>query len=228
MAAKPSYAMSLEEALKAVNSTATGLSQEEAQKRLAEYGLNELQKEKRASSIKMFLEQFTDILIIILLIATGLSLAVGEIIDAIVIIAIVLATAILGFVEEFRSEKAVEALKKMAAPTAVVLRDGREVKIAASEVVPGDIILLFTGDKVPADARLIESVNLKIDEASLTGESSPVNKNVDTCREETSLNDRRNMAFTGTVVVYGRGQGSSYINGHEYRIWKNRQNGADD
>jgi len=206
LAAKSSYAMSLEEALKAVNSTATGLSQEEAQKRLAEYGLNELQKEKRASSIKMFLEQFTDILIIILLIATGLSLAVGEIIDAIVIIAIVLATAILGFVEEFRSEKAVEALKKMAAPTAVVLRDGREVKIAASEVVPGDIILLFTGDKVPADARLIESVNLKIDEASLTGESSPVNKNVDTCREETSLNDRRNMAFTGTVVVYGRGK----------------------
>ena len=206
MAAKPSYAMSPEEALKAVNSAATGLSQEEAQKRLAEYGLNELQKEKRASSIKMFLEQFTDILIVILLIATALSLAIGEIIDAIVIIAIVLATAILGFVEEFRSEKAVEALKKMTAPTAVVLRDGREMKIATSEIVPGDIILLFTGDKVPADARLIESVNLKIDEASLTGESSPVNKNVDVCGEETSLNDRRNMAFTGTVVVYGRGK----------------------
>jgi len=206
LAAKPSYAMSPEEALKAVNSAATGLSQEEAQKRLAEYGLNELQKEKRASSIKMFLEQFTDILIVILLIATALSLAIGEIIDAIVIIAIVLATAILGFVEEFRSEKAVEALKKMTAPTAVVLRDGREMKIATSEIVPGDIILLFTGDKVPADARLIESVNLKIDEASLTGESSPVNKNVDVCGEETSLNDRRNMAFTGTVVVYGRGK----------------------
>jgi Ca2+-transporting ATPase len=198
--------MSPGEALKAVNSAETGLSQAEAQRRLAEYGLNELQKEKRASPIKMFLEQFTDILIIILLIATALSLAIGEFIDAIVIIAIVLATAILGFVEEFRSEKAVEALKKMAAPTATVLRDGRELRIRASELVPGDVILLFTGDKVPADARLIEAINLKIDEASLTGESSPVNKNVDACGEETALNDRRNMAFTGTVVVYGRGK----------------------
>jgi Ca2+-transporting ATPase len=197
--------MSPGEALKAVNSAETGLSQAEAQRRLAEYGLNELQKEKRASPIKMFLEQFTDILIIILLIATALSLAIGEFIDAIVIIAIVLATAILGFVEEFRSEKAVEALKKMAAPTATVLRDGRELRIRASELVPGDVILLFTGDKVPADARLIEAINLKID-ASLPGESSPVNKNVDACGEETALNDRRNMAFTGTVVVYGRGK----------------------
>ena len=206
MASKPLYTMSPEEALKAVDSTETGLSQTEAQKRLTEYGPNELKKEKRASPIKMFLEQFTDILIIILLIATALSLAVGEFIDAIVIIAIVLATATLGFVEEFRSDKAVEALKKMAAPTATVLRDGKELKIAAGEIVPGDVMLLFTGDKVPADARLIEAINLKIDEAPLTGESSPVNKNVDVCGEETALNDRRNMAFTGTVVVYGRGK----------------------
>ena len=198
--------MSPGEALEAVNSAETGLSQAEAQRRLAEYGPNELKKEKRASPIKMFLEQFTDILIIILLIATALSLAVGEFIDAIVIIAIVLATATLGFVEEFRSDKAVEALKKMAAPTATVLRDGKELKIAAGEIVPGDVMLLFTGDKVPADARLIEAINLKIDEAPLTGESSPVNKNVDVCGEETALNDRRNMAFTGTVVVYGRGK----------------------
>jgi Ca2+-transporting ATPase len=206
LASKPLYTMSPEEALKAVDSTETGLSQTEAQKRLTEYGPNELKKEKRASPIKMFLEQFTDILIIILLIATALSLAVGEFIDAIVIIAIVLATATLGFVEEFRSDKAVEALKKMAAPTATVLRDGKELKIAAGEIVPGDVMLLFTGDKVPADARLIEAINLKIDEAPLTGESSPVNKNVDVCGEETALNDRRNMAFTGTVVVYGRGK----------------------
>lgn len=198
--------MSREETLKELNSTETGLSQTEAQERFAQYGPNELQKERRSSPIKMFLEQFTDILIIILLIATGLSIAVGEIVDAIVIIAIVVATAVLGFVEEFRSEKAVEALKKMTAPTAVVMRDGKEVKIPASGIVPGDIVLLFTGDKVPADARLIESVNLKIDEAPLTGESSPVNKNTNACPSETSLNDRRNMIFTGTVVVYGRGK----------------------
>jgi Ca2+-transporting ATPase len=203
---KPWHAMSPEETLKELNSVEHGLTQAEAQRRLADYGLNELRKEKGSSPIKMFLEQFTDVLIIILLIATVLSLAVGEIVDAIVIMAIVLATAVLGYVEEFRSEKAVEALKKMTAPTAVALRDGKEVKISAREIVPGDVILLFTGDRVPADARLIESFNLKVDEASLTGESSPVNKNVDTCAEGLPLNDRKNIAFTGTVVVYGRGK----------------------
>jgi len=206
LVSKSWHAMSPEETLKELNSTEHGLSQAEVQKRLAEYGLNELQKEKRASPIKMFLKQFTNILIIILLIATALSIVVEAIVDAIIIIAIVLATAILGFVEEFRSEKAVEALEKMTAPTAIVLRDKKEVKVPASEIVPGDVILLFTGDRVPADARLIESVNLKVDEASLTGESSPVNKNVDACAEGLPLNDRRNMAFTGTVVVYGRGK----------------------
>jgi Ca2+-transporting ATPase len=200
------HTMSPEETLKELNSAEHGLSQEEVQKRLAEYGLNELQKEKRASPIRMFLKQFTDILIIILLIATALSIAVEAIVDAIIIIAMVLATAILGFVEEFRSEKAVEALEKLTAPTAIVLRDKKEVKVPANEIVPGDVILLFTGDRVPADVRLIESVNLKVDEASLTGESSPVNKNVDACAEGLPLNDRRNMAFIGTVVVYGRGK----------------------
>jgi Ca2+-transporting ATPase len=198
--------MNAEETLKALNGTATGLSQAEAQRRLAEYGPNELKKEKRASPIKLFLEQFTDILVVILLIATALSVAVGEIIDAVVIIAIVLATAILGFVEEFRSEKAVEALRKMTAPTAVVLRDGKEVKILSSAIVPGDVVLLYTGDKVPADARILKSFNLKIDEASLTGESSPVNKNMELCQADVPLNDRRNMVFTGTIVVYGRGE----------------------
>ena len=206
MASKSWHAMSPEETLRELNSTETGLSQAEAQKRLIEFGPNELQKEKHASSIKMFFEQFTDVLIIILLIATALSLAIGEIIDAIVIVAIVLATAVLGFVEEFRSEKAVQALKKMTAPTATVLRDGKDVKIAASEIVPGDIVLLFTGDKIPADSRLVKAINLKVDEASLTGESSPANKNVDACGVGTALNDRRNMVFTGTVVVYGRGE----------------------
>ncbi|HVO86008.1 MAG TPA: HAD-IC family P-type ATPase, partial [Candidatus Eisenbacteria bacterium] len=194
------------------------MSQEEAQKRLLQYGLNELKKEKGMSPIKMFLEQFTDILIIILLIATALSIGtyvyklsqgiteVSELYDAIVIIAIVIATATLGFFEEFRSEKAVEALKKMTAPTASVIRGGKEMRIPASDVVPGDVILLFTGDKVPADARVVESFNLKMDEAPLTGESAPVNKNTDVCPVDATLNDRVNTAFTGTIVVYGRGK----------------------
>ena len=190
-----------------------GLSQEEARRRLERFGPNELRKEKGASKIRMFFEQFADILMIILLVAVGLSVFsffytqdIGELYDALVIVAIVIATATLGFAEEFRSEKAVEALKKMTAPTAMVLRDGREIKIQTSEIVPGDVILLFTGDKIPADSRLIEAINLKIDEAALTGESSPVSKSVGPLAADLPLNDRRNMAFTGTIVVYGRGK----------------------
>jgi len=203
---KPWHAKEIQETLQTLNTKDTGLSQEEAQKRLMEYGPNELKKEKGKSRIKLFLEQFADILIVILLIATGLSLVLGEIYDAIIILAIVIASAVLGFTQEYRSEKAIEALKKMTAPTAMVLRDGREVKVQASEIVPGDVILLYTGDKVPADARLVEAINLKTDEAPLTGESTPVNKDVNPLPENTQLNDRRNTVFTGTVVVYGRGK----------------------
>ncbi len=209
-----------EETLKELNVSEAGLSQAEAQKRLAEHGPNELQKEKRSSPVKLFLKQFTDILIIILLFATAFSIAIEQMTDAVVIIAIVFVTAILGFVEEFRSEKAVEALKKTTAPTAMVLRDGKETKILANEIALGDIILLYAGDKVPADARLIKSFNLKVDEASLTGESSPVNKYVDLCGEDTPLNDRRNMVFTGTVVVYGRGEAVATSTGMNTELGK--------
>jgi Ca2+-transporting ATPase len=198
--------MEIEEAMKELDVRDTGLNQEEVEKRLKEYGANELKKEKGISPIKLFVEQFEDILIVILLVATGLSIYLGEMTDAIVIVAIVLAVAVLGFVEEFRSEKALEALKKMTAPTATVLRDSKEVKVRASEIVPGDIILLYAGDKVPADARLMETFNLKVNESSLTGESSPVNKNVGAVSGEVPINDRRNMVFTGTVIVYGRGK----------------------
>ena len=203
---KPWHTMETEETLQTLNAKETGLTQEEAQKRLQQFGPNELKKEKGVSPIKLLLEQFTDILIIILLIATGLSIYLGELTDALVIIVIVLACAILGFMEEFRSEKALEALKKMTAPTAMVLRDGKDIKVQTSEIVPGDVILLYTGDKVAADARIIETVNLKTDEAPLTGESTPVNKIADPLAENTALPERRNMVFTGTVVVYGRGK----------------------
>ena len=200
------YSKSAEEALSELNVTIKGLTTLQAQERLLQYGPNELKKEKGKSPLKLLLGQFTDILIIILLIATGLSFAVGEVTDAAIILAIVIASATLGFSQEYRSEKAVEALKKMTAPTASVLRDGKEVRIPAVQLVPGDIILLYTGDKVPADARLIEAFNMKTDEASLTGESSPVNKSGSTLPEHTQLNDRRNIVYTGTVVVYGRGK----------------------
>ena len=183
-----------------------GLSAQEVQQRLTTYGLNELKKEKGKSSIRLLIGQFTNVLMLILLFAIALSIIVGEVADALIILAIVIASAVLGFTQEYRSEKAVEALKKMTAPTAQVIRDSKEIKIPATQLVPGDIVVLSTGDKIPADARLIEAFTMKTDEASLTGESAPVAKSTQALPAQTQLNDRTNMVFTGTVVVYGRGK----------------------
>ena len=200
------HSKTIKDTLDELKVTAQGLSSQEAQERQNTFGLNELKKEKGTSIVKLFLGQFTDVLMIILLIATFLSIAVGETADAAIILAIIIASAVLGFTQEYRSEKAVEALKRMAAPNANVLRDGKEIRIPANQLVPGDIILLYTGDKIPADARIVEAFTMKTDEAPLTGESEPVDKSTDSLPEQTQLNDRKNMIFTGTVVVYGRGK----------------------
>ena len=188
-----------------MDSKRDGLSQEEAQRRLAQFGHNELAAGEKVSPWKIFLEQFKNFLIIILLVAVVLSAIVGEVADAVVIFVIVLFAAGLGFIQEYRAEKAMEALKKMAAPMASVLRNGKEEEIPSRELVPGDVIILRTGDRIPADARLIEAVNLKADEASLTGESVPVEKTAKVLPGEISVGDKRNMVFTGTAAVYGRG-----------------------
>lgn len=202
------YNLTVPQVLSRLGSDLTmGLSREEAERRLAECGLNELVEKKRVSAWQLFLEQFKNFLIIILLVAVALSAVLGEVADAIVIFVIVLFAAGLGFYQEYRAERAMEALKRMAAPQARVIRDGEEITIAACELVPGDIVLLGTGDKVPADMRLVEAVNLKTDEAPLTGESTPVEKMVDPVEGKVSVGDRLNMAFMGTVVVYGRGKG---------------------
>jgi len=193
------------EALAYLASKREGLSQQEAQHRLAQFGPNELAEKEKISAWKILLEQFKNFLIIILLVAVALSAITGEVADAIVIFIIVLFAAGLGFIQEYRAERAMEALKRMAAPTTSVLRDRREIEIPAHEVVPGDIVLLKTGDRIPADARLIEAVNIKVDEASLTGESVPVEKTIKALQGEISLGDRKNMVFAGTAVVYGRG-----------------------
>ncbi|NLF87718.1 cation-translocating P-type ATPase [Candidatus Bathyarchaeota archaeon] len=204
--AKSWHSQSPEAVMTELKVSPNGLTTQEAKERLTQYGPNSLKKEKGISAWKILAGQFTDILMIILLIATALSIAVGEVTDAIIILLIVFASAGLGFSQEYRSEKAVEALKKMTAPTASVLRDGKEVRLPAEELVPGDIILLYAGDKVPADARLIEAFTMKDDEAPLTGESNPVDKSSETLPEQTQLNDRDNMVYSGTVVVYGRGK----------------------
>jgi len=196
-----------EEALSALSSDpARGLSEKEASERLLRYGPNELTAEQRRSALSLLLRQFKDPLVIILLIATLLSIAVGETFDALLIFVIVLFSAVLGFIQEHKAERAIEALKKMLSPTIRVMRDGKESSIPVKKLVPGDIVLVEAGDKVSADSRLIESFSLKIDEAALTGESVPVDKITDPVSEGAAVPDRDNMLFTGTTVVYGRGR----------------------
>jgi Ca2+-transporting ATPase len=197
-----------------------GLTSQEAQQRLAKYGYNELVAKKRKSALSMFLGEFKDIFILLLIAATIFSAIIGyydvitgaeegfmeAMADAIIIGAIVILVAITSFVQEYRAEKAIEAMKKLTAPKARVIRDGQEIIIPAKEIVPGDILALESGDHVPADARIIEAIELKANEAILTGESAPVNKDVAPVKNEAPISERRNTLFTATHVVYGRGK----------------------
>jgi P-type Ca2+ transporter type 2C len=190
-----------------LKSGAQGLSSDEAKRRLEQYGPNELQEKKKRPPWLMFLLQFKDIMIIILMAAAIVSGVAGDLKDAIVILVIVLLNAVIGFVQEYRAEKAMEALKKMATTTAKVRRDDQVHEIPAAELVPGDIIGLEAGDMVPADARIIETHALKLEEASLTGESQPIDKTVNALPDEkVPLGDRTNMAYKSTLVTYGRGK----------------------
>jgi P-type Ca2+ transporter type 2C len=201
------HTLSVEESLESLESGPRGLTSDEAAKRLEKFGPNELQAQAHISAWAILLEQFKNVLIIILLLATALSAFLGHGVEAIAITVIVLFAVILGFIQEYRAERAIEALREMAAPNATVIRDGIEQRVPAREVVPGDVILLATGDKIPADARLTEAVNLQTVEAPLTGESAPVEKHSTALPEEQlSAGDQRNMAFAGTAVTYGRGR----------------------
>jgi len=186
----------------------SGLSSTEAAQRLVEYGTNELSSADRISPWMIFLGQFRNVLIAILLVAILLSIFLGHGAEAIAIALIVFFAVLLGFAQEYRSERALEALRQMTAPTATALRDGQEVVLPARDIVPGDVILLRSGDKVSADVRLVEAVNLQIEEAALTGESLPVEKQTETMSGgEWPVAERKNMAYAGTAVTYGRGQG---------------------
>jgi Ca2+-transporting ATPase len=199
--------------------THEGLTTQEAQERQKKYGHNELVAKKRRTALRMFLDEFKDIFILLLIAATIFSAIIGyydiltgaeeafeAFADAIIISIIVFMVAITGFVQEYRAEKALEAMKKMTAPKAHVIRDGKEVIIPAKEIVPGDILVLESGDHIAADARVLEAVELKTIEAVLTGESTPVNKNTSSVAVETPISERRNTVFTATHVVYGRGR----------------------
>ena len=199
--------MSADAVFSQLASAPDGLTTTEAGARAARYGPNELQAAVGVSAWSILAAQFKNVLIVILLVATLLSAALGHGTEAIAIAAIVLLAVLLGFAQEYRAERATDALRHMAAPTATVLRDGEECEVPARQLVPGDVILLRAGDRVPADARLIESVNLQIEEAALTGESVAVEKHASALDDPgLALGDRRNMAFAGTAATYGRGR----------------------
>jgi Ca2+-transporting ATPase len=201
------HTLAIETVFAGLKSTPAGLTAADAVQRLAEHGPNELQAAHRISPWMLLFEQFKNVLIVILLIATVLSAFLGHGVEAIAIAVIVLFAVLLGFVQEYRAERAIEALRQMAAPTATALRDGEEVEIPARDLVPGDVILLRAGDKIPADVRLVEAINLQIEEAALTGESVPVEKHAAPLGSgELALGDRKNLAYAGTVATYGRGR----------------------
>ncbi|MBC7185432.1 MAG: cation-translocating P-type ATPase [Calditrichaeota bacterium] len=201
------HTLSCEEVLRQLGSSSSGLSSGEAARRLDQYGANELERAEEISRWKIFLGQFKNVLIVILLVATAISAALGHSTEAIAISLIVLFSVFMGYVQEYRAERALEALRRMAALRATVIRDGTEQEIPSREVVPGDIVLLSAGDKVPADGRLLEVVNLQVDEAALTGESHPVEKSAAAIENGAlPIGDRLNMVYSGTVVTYGRGQ----------------------
>ena len=192
-----------------------GLSREEAARRLQQHGPNAFESVGRVPWYRVLLRQFTDVLIIILMVAAGVSVAVGEVVDAITILIIVILNGTLGFVQEWRAERAMEALQRMLAPRCVVIRDGHAQEIDAKELVSGDVVVLEVGDRVPADLRLVESLNLRVDESSLTGESVPASKGIESVASETPLAERSSQAWMGTAITNGRAQGVVVATGME-------------
>ena len=200
------YTKETDEVFEELNATKEGLTSDQVKKRLEEYGPNELEERGMRSPWSVLLGQFTDTMVIILIVAAVISFFLGETTDGIMILIIVVLNAILGFTQEYRAEKAIAALKKMSVPTVRVRRNGQIKEVEATSLVPGDIVLFEAGDRVPADCRVIESVNLRAEEAALTGESVPVDKTAKKLDEEKlPVGDQKNMVFMGTAITYGRG-----------------------
>ena len=192
--------------LEKLHTSSHGLSQAEAQRRLRQFGPNEIKEKKGVRPLAIFLSQFRSFVIWLLIAAAAISLLLGETLDAIVILAIIVINGILGFLQEYRAEKTIEALRKLTSLKAVALRDGKEKEISASQLVPGDVIGIETGQKAPADCRILEAFNLQTQEASLTGESLPVLKDPKEIAVEERVSDRINMLFSSTIVVAGHGK----------------------
>jgi len=196
------------QAIENLKSSLKGITPDEARKRLDEWGPNEIREKEKKTLLMMFLDQFKDFMILILIAAAVISGIIGDLSDTVAIVVIVVLNAVIGFIQEYRAEKAMATLKKMAAPYAVVIRGGEHATVPAPDIVPGDVVILEAGNVVPADMRLLESAQLKIEEAALTGESVPVEKHTAVIHDASApLGDRRNMAYKGTFATYGRGTG---------------------
>ncbi len=216
------HTLSTNETIEKLNTNIeSGLNQEEVAKRLAEYGENKLPEPKKETLLHKIIKQFSDVLVILLVIAAIVSFALGEELDAVVILIIVFINGLLGYIQEARAEKAIDALKKLSTSYAQVLRNGNVEKISVEQLVPGDIILVESGDRIPADARIVETTKLEVSEAILTGESQPVNKTEDVLSDPNlSLGDRKNLVYKDTNVVYGRAKAVVIATGVETQIGK--------
>ena len=200
------YQLSSDSTLERLGSSADGLSNQEAAERLANHGANELEDRGGRSSLQIFLSQFRDLFTVILIVAAVISAFLEDWIEAVVILAIIVLNAVMGYVQEKKAEEAMAALKRMAVPEVTLVRSGETIVTSARDIVPGDNLVLETGNIVPADGRLIEAVNLEIEEAPLTGESVPVGKDAEKVyHKELAVADRRNLVFRGTTVTRGRG-----------------------
>ena len=215
------HSISISEVFKRLNSDVNGLTNSEASKRIEKFGFNELKEERKKSIFEIFIEQFKSFLILILILATIFSIYMGDYTEAIAIGIILFINASLGTFQEFKAEEALKALKKLSAPTATVLRDGFERTVSSRDIVPGDIVIIKAGDKIPADCRLMDSSNLQINEAILTGESVPVEKDYKLILDKNiSLADRKNMVFSSTYVTYGRGKAAVTETGMNTEVGK--------
>ncbi|RYF86629.1 MAG: ATPase, partial [Chitinophagaceae bacterium] len=215
------HSLGIDEVYRQTGSNAAGLDDHAVQQKLNEIGKNELISKKKLSPLLIFLKQFVDVMILVLVVAAIISAIIGEVSDTIVIIVIIVLNAVIGFVQEYRAEKAMEALKKMAAPNTLVIRNNKKKHVPTSNLVPGDIVLLEAGNSVPADLRLFESASIRINEASLTGESNAVDKKTEALEvKDLSLGDRVNMAYKGTQVIHGHGKGIVIATGMQTELGK--------
>ncbi len=203
----PWHALTAPEACRRLASGADGLGISEVERRRQRYGANRLQPPRRRSALRRLLDQFNNVLIVLLLAAAGVTAALGHGLDTTVILGVVVINAVIGFIQEQRAEDALAAIRDLLAPRAVVIRDGHRRSVVAEELVPGDVVWLQSGDRVPADVRLIAARNLQLQEAALTGESLAVTKSVEPVAAATALGERACMAYAGTLVATGQGQG---------------------